>query len=232
MEVLRDWYFLGAGQVAFSAGPHLLQASLIYYAWFGLSLALGALCRRVPLELNARSLRIHGIAAVVSGLCHLLIVVASIALVFPWRINAGGFANAYAAQFVQWFHFELIVYAAVALAWTNVLAPKPRQFRRGLLGKQGEEKHFVLCSTVEWLEADDNYVIAHTPDRQIRIRATLKRLESELDPTRFVRVHRSALVNVDKVRRLAGLRVETRSGARPPCSKAGRKNLDKAFSQV
>jgi two-component system, LytTR family, response regulator len=61
----------------------------------------------------------------------------------------------------------------------------------------------VELAAVDWLEAADNYVRLHVQQREFLLRETLAALESQLDPDRFVRIHRSAIVQVD---RIAGLR--------------------------
>lgn len=53
---------------------------------------------------------------------------------------------------------------------------------------------------IDWIEADDYYAAVYTRGRRHLIRESLSSLESRLDPTRFVRVHRSAIVNLDRVR--------------------------------
>jgi len=58
---------------------------------------------------------------------------------------------------------------------------------------------FVDLGAVDWLEAADNYVRVHVRQREYLVRDTLAALESQLDPDRFVRIHRSAIVPVDHV---------------------------------
>ena len=60
----------------------------------------------------------------------------------------------------------------------------------------------VELSAVDWLEAADNYVLLHAGQREYLLRDTLASLESRIDPDRFVRVHRSAIVQIDRVREI------------------------------
>lgn len=60
----------------------------------------------------------------------------------------------------------------------------------------------VDVAAIDWIEAADNYVVIHTGDRQHLLRETLSRLAGRLDPSRFMRVHRSAVVAIDAVVRL------------------------------
>ena len=71
-----------------------------------------------------------------------------------------------------------------------------------LLVSRGEASCFVPLDDVEWLEAERNYVRIHHRDGTDLIRRPLDQLVSELDPARFVRVHRSFAVNVARVREI------------------------------
>ena len=53
---------------------------------------------------------------------------------------------------------------------------------------------------IDWIEADDYYAAVHTRGRRHLIRESLSSLEGRLDAARFVRVHRSAIVNLERVR--------------------------------
>ncbi|HEU4456924.1 MAG TPA: LytTR family DNA-binding domain-containing protein [Longimicrobium sp.] len=59
---------------------------------------------------------------------------------------------------------------------------------------------FVRTDEVDWLEAAGNYVRVHAGAQAHLIRATLAGLCEQLDPARFVRIHRSTVVNVDRIR--------------------------------
>lgn len=61
----------------------------------------------------------------------------------------------------------------------------------------------VLVSNIDWVDAAGDYMCIHTNDGQTHIlRRTMKELEQELDPRLFVRVHRSAIVNVGTIAKL------------------------------
>ena len=62
--------------------------------------------------------------------------------------------------------------------------------------------HVLDLADVDWIGAADNYVTLHAGPREYLIRDTMGRLERELDPDRFVRVHRSSIVQIDRVREL------------------------------
>ena len=61
---------------------------------------------------------------------------------------------------------------------------------------------FLDVAEVTWLEAFGNYVRFHTVGEVYTVRGTLTSFEKELDPARFVRIHRSMIVNRDVIREL------------------------------
>jgi two-component system LytT family response regulator len=64
---------------------------------------------------------------------------------------------------------------------------------------------FLRPEHIDWLEAADNYVRVHTRDDSHLVRDTLSEFETRLDPARFARIHRSAIVNLDRVKELQPL---------------------------
>lgn len=62
--------------------------------------------------------------------------------------------------------------------------------------------YFVRADDIEWVEAEENYVRLHAGGRSHLVRDTMTAFREKLDPARFVRVHRSAIVNVDRIARV------------------------------
>lgn len=90
--------------------------------------------------------------------------------------------------------------------------------------KAGGRAYFVKTTEIEWIEAADNYARLHTGTTQHLVRESLRTLEAKLDPRSFLRVHRSAIVNVEAIRELqpwfhGDHVVILRSGARLMCSR-------------
>jgi len=65
-----------------------------------------------------------------------------------------------------------------------------------------EGVYFVRIPDIDWLEASGNYIKIHTGVQEHLLRSSLKSFEERLDPDRFLRVHRSAIINVDSIQRL------------------------------
>ena len=68
--------------------------------------------------------------------------------------------------------------------------------------KTGGKVLLIPVEELDWCEAEGNYVVLHAGARKPMLRETLAQVEQWLDPRRFVRVHRSLLVNVDRIREL------------------------------
>lgn len=61
---------------------------------------------------------------------------------------------------------------------------------------------FLKLGDIDWIEAADNYVCLHAGRETHILRETMNDLEARLDPARFIRVHRSAIVNLDRIKEL------------------------------
>lgn len=75
-------------------------------------------------------------------------------------------------------------------------APPPERFT---VRKRGGSEVLVEMADIDWIEASGNYAILHVAGETFEIRSSLARLETELDPKRFVRVHKSHVVNIARV---------------------------------
>ena len=71
--------------------------------------------------------------------------------------------------------------------------------RRRLLVHNGVSDSFVNIDEIEWIEAADYYACLHVGRKSFMLRETIKQLAKTLDPRKFVRIHRSVIVNVDQV---------------------------------
>lgn len=74
-----------------------------------------------------------------------------------------------------------------------------------LLVPIGERLQLIDAASIEWLEADDNYVHVHTAARTYLLRRTLQDLLAQLGEQRFVRIHKSTAVNLGSIGSLTPL---------------------------
>ena len=68
--------------------------------------------------------------------------------------------------------------------------------------KSRDRIYFVRVGDISWIEASGHYLTLHAGREEHLIRGTIKQFESRLDGERFVRVHRSTIVNVDYIKEL------------------------------
>src|SRR5213595_2736641 len=81
---------------------------------------------------------------------------------------------------------------------------KPQYLDR-LVIKAGGRIAFLSTDEINWIEADDKYVHLHTSKANPMVRQTLSAMETQLDPNKFRRIHRSAIVNVERIKELQPL---------------------------
>jgi two-component system LytT family response regulator len=86
-----------------------------------------------------------------------------------------------------------------ARAGATASPPKTQPFLNRLVVKNGGRVLFVRTEEIDWIEAADYYVRLHISRKSHLLRETMSALEGQLDPSRFFRVHRSAIVNLDRV---------------------------------
>lgn len=75
--------------------------------------------------------------------------------------------------------------------------------RDRILIKSSGEIYFLKAEEIDWIEAEGDYMKFHAGGRSHLMRETMARLEERLDPRRFIRIHRSTIVNIDRLRKLS-----------------------------
>jgi two-component system, LytTR family, response regulator len=107
-------------------------------------------------------------------------------------------------------------------------APPPRE---RLVARLGDRSTVIAVADIDWIEAQDYCAAIHVGDAVHVVRHSLTALEAELDPARFVRIHRGAMVNIARVRELlhsgGELTVVLHGGARLQVSRRRREALER-----
>jgi two-component system LytT family response regulator len=80
--------------------------------------------------------------------------------------------------------------------------PPPYERRDRLVIKSSGRIYFIRTRDIDWCEANGNYVRLHVGAQTHLVRGTMAHIESQLDPAQFVRIHRSTIVNVDRIQEL------------------------------
>ena len=100
--------------------------------------------------------------------------------------------------------------------------------------RDGTRVHVIPLEKLDYAEAQDDYVALHSGGKSYLKQQTIGSLESLLDPARFVRIHRSAIVNLERVARIEPYAKESRvailtDGTRLPVSRSGYARLLEAM---
>lgn len=103
-------------------------------------------------------------------------------------------------------------------------APQPEPRPARFLVRKLRREFLVAASDIAWVQAQGNYVGLHVNGHDYLLRATLTEFLQQLDPERFVRVHRSHAVNLDHIAEIEPLdsgdaRLHLRDGSTVPCSR-------------
>jgi two-component system LytT family response regulator len=105
-------------------------------------------------------------------------------------------------------------------------ARPPGEHLARIIVKDGPNVHVIPVARLEWIEAQDDFVAIHTEGRTFLKHQSLADLAATLDPARFVRVHRSYVINIDRLARLELEAKDSRvailkDGMKLPVSRAG-----------
>lgn len=103
-----------------------------------------------------------------------------------------------------------------------------------LVVREWNRVHFVALDDIDWIEAANNHVVVHTAARVFKGRERISDVEARLDARRFVRVHRSAIVHLPKIREVQPLTrgdhaVVLRSGKVVRVARSRRQALEQAL---
>jgi two-component system LytT family response regulator len=79
---------------------------------------------------------------------------------------------------------------------------QPNRFSDRLVIKTGGRVLFVKTEEIDYVEAAGNYLVLHMGKEKHLIRETMQNLEARLDPERFLRTHRSTMVNIERIKEL------------------------------
>lgn len=220
-------------------------------AWLALVVPIVWFTRRFPLHWDTwrRQLPWHVLASIVVSLLHVLAMVWMRTVVYraqgdsyefgPWPAALAyeylKDVRSYASMVVVIEFYRLVMRRmqgeASVLAVADGAAPvepveRPERF---LVRKLGRE-FLVAASDIEWLQASGNYVNLRMRGHDYPLRSTIAGIESMLDPARFVRVHRSYIINLEHLASIEPLesgdaRLHLKDAGTVPCSRRYREAL-------
>jgi two-component system LytT family response regulator len=114
--------------------------------------------------------------------------------------------------------------------------PAPSPFAHRLAVRTSGRIYFLRTEEIDWIEAADYYVKLHVGTKSHLMRESMNQLEKQLDPDMFLRVHRSSIVNLDRVKELhAGggtdHAVVLQDGTRLKLSRSRRERLNRLLNR-
>lgn len=115
-------------------------------------------------------------------------------------------------------------------------ARQPTSIPSDIWVESGQGRQRLALDEIEWFAAAGDYVEAHTMTRSYLMRDSLNQLESSLPASRFLRIHRSTLVNIDAVTRVVPnhgqLVLTTRSGTTLQVGRRARSRVRRSLGQA
>lgn len=226
------------------------------FLWGALAPVIVRLTRRVPVagQRWLPAVALHLLAAVSLTLLHSTLAVVGSALTEGLRGEP--FWGAVQGLALKKAILSLLVYAVIAgsthavevhrsrLSEGKVAArsrrrppAEPPAIAERLLVRSHGRERFLDVARIDRIEAEGNYVRIHAGGESHLERRTLSSLEEQLDPSRFLRVHRSHLVNLDRVDRIeprfqGGYAVVLRDGTVLRLSRTYRKRLEERIGRA
>ena len=105
-------------------------------------------------------------------------------------------------------------------------ARPPQQYLERMVVKDGARVHVIPVNKLDYIEAQDDYIALHAEGREHLKQQTIAAVEAWLDPSRFVRIHRSYIVNLERVVKIEPYTKDSRlailsAGQRLPVSRTG-----------
>ncbi|MDX1624122.1 MAG: LytTR family DNA-binding domain-containing protein [Gemmatimonadota bacterium] len=231
-----------------------------WYLWGAMAPLVVWIASKAPVsrERWLPALAVHLLAAVSLAVLHPTLGISLSALVEG--LGDTPFLEAVEGLFLKRYTLNLVTYFAIAAAGHLVVSRHrsvAREERAGtgaavpdttgrsgaesaerLLVRRGDDRErFLEVDRIDRIDAEGNYVRIHVGEASCLERRTLKSLEAQLDPSRFLRIHRSHIVNLDRVDRIeAGFKgayvIVLDDGTRLPLSRTYRKRLEERIGET
>lgn len=116
-------------------------------------------------------------------------------------------------------------------------AHAPGQYASRIVVKDGARVHIIPVGQIDYIEAQDDYVALHSVGKTYLKQQTISGIEASLDPALFVRVHRSFIVNLERVAKIEPYTKDSRlailsGGSQVPVSRAGYMRLKELMEGI
>ena len=115
-------------------------------------------------------------------------------------------------------------------------ARPPGQSVERMVVKDGSKVHIIPVDKLDYVEAQDDYVALHSEKKNYLKQQTISSIEAQLDSRRFARIHRSFIVNLDRIARIEPYTKDSRvavlrDGTQLPVSRSGHAKLKSIWGE-
>src|SRR5579871_5317151 len=115
-------------------------------------------------------------------------------------------------------------------------ARPPGQALERIVVKDGSKVHIIAVEKLDYVEAQDDYIALHSEKKSYLKQQTISSIETQLDPAKFARVHRSYIVNLERIARIEPYTKDSRvavlqDGTQIPVSRSGHGKLREALGE-
>ena len=127
--------------------------------------------------------------------------------------------------------------ASVPAAELRNAAQPPGRYAERIVIRDGTRVHVLPVAQIDYVEAQEDYLAFHSAGKSFLKQQTISSLEQSLDPKQFVRVHRSFVVNLERISKIEAYSKDARvailsDGAKIPVSRAGYLKLKDVMAQA
>lgn len=179
--------------------------------WAGATPLILRSVRRYPIRQGA--LARHAALHCAFAAAFILGTNALVRLPMAFRLGAGAAAVNLVAGLARFAPTAFIAYGVIVAIghwWLGRVDPAPvpepaAERPERIAVREWSRVRLVRPADIDWVEADDNYVVVHAAGRTYKGRGRISELATQLDPAEFARVHRSAVVRLTSVREVQTL---------------------------
>ncbi len=125
----------------------------------------------------------------------------------------------------------------IAAPELSAMARSPEQRLERIVVKDGTKVHIIPIAKLDYVEAQDDYIALRSEKKNYLKQQTISSIETQLDPKKFVRIHRSYIVNLERIARIEPYTKDSRvavlnDGSQLPVSRSGYAKLKEMLGDV
>jgi DNA-binding LytR/AlgR family response regulator len=247
LQTFTVLYDAGASGRQITVTQAIIQEASSHVTWLALLPAIYWLQQRLPLHASPVNILVHIAATMPVSLAHVFGMVAlrHIAYAILGQPYTYGFTLEHLLYEYRKDAFTYLIFSGAYVAFNYIFARIDERNRPAepesaatpaapltrLSVRKKDKEVLVAADEIGWIEAAGNYAILHVNGEKHEIRSSLARLEAELDPASFVRVHKSAIVNIARVREVepwisGDWRIRLQDGTEVPLSRRYRARFE------